>query len=425
MKYFMDLQRFATNINVNTRTGNADPYEGTTTTNDNLSAEDKTYYETELLENVKPELYYAQFAKKIPLPAKHGTTVEVRRPNRLPNAQVLTEGVVPDGTEFGVSAITDQLHQYGMYVPVSDLASLHSIDNLGLEITNELGSSMGKTLDTTCRDDVVAGTEVMYAESVSGGTVTEVTSRAQLTGDCKLTSRMVAKARTFLRKTDTPAINGKYVAIIHPSVSYDLRQDEAWIEAHKYAAVTEIFNGEIGELHGVRFVESTNAKIIRGEDLASNSRTLSVNHSGGYSGAVTSIAFDGGTVAAHALKGKTIVLNGVEAKVTDNTTSAITVESTNFGTVSDDAVIYPAGNSTGGAVYACMFFGKDAYGMVDAEGGGARMIIKNEKEVGGPLEQFGTFGYKGETNGALILYQERMIRLECCSEYSDIDTANG
>ncbi|MBQ0037465.1 MAG: N4-gp56 family major capsid protein [Clostridiales bacterium] len=423
MKIF-DLQKFATDINVNTRTGNADPYAGTTTTNSNLTAEDKVFYNTEMLENAKPEYYYQQFAKKIVLPANHGSTVEVRRPNKLPNAQVLTEGVVPDGTEWGVSNITDTLFQYGMYVPVSDLASLHSIDNLGVEITHELGNSMGSTQDTACRDDVVTGTGVMYADKVSGGSVTEITSRATLEGTCKLTSRMVAKASTYLRKTNTPKIDGKYIAIIHPSVAHDLRQDDAWIEAHKYAATTEIFNGEIGELHGVRFVESTNAKVIRGADLASDSRTLAVNKQAGYSGAITEIEFDSGTVEAHALKGKKIVLNGVEALVTDNTAAKLTVESTDFGTVADNDVIYPEGNKTGGAVYCCVFIGKDAYATVDAEGGGCRMIIKTEKEVGGPLEQFGTFGYKGEANGALILYQERMIRLECCSEFSDVDEGN-
>lgn len=342
------LQMFAdTAINVNTTTGTAEPYKGTTTTNTNLSAEDKTWYETELLENARPELFYQQFAKKILLPAHHGRTVEVRRPNKLPNATVLTEGVVPDGTQFGVSDITDNLKQVGMFVAVSDLAALHSVDPLGQEITEELGASMGKTWDCLTRDDAIAGTNVMYADKDVSGAATEVNSRKNLDATARLTSEMVARAATALKKTDTPKINGKYVAIIHPSVAHDLRRCEEWIEVHKYSATTEIFNGEIGELHGVRFCESTNAKIIK-----------------------------------------------------DNTCP------------------------TDLAVYPCLFFGKDAYGTVDPEGGGARMIIKSEKEVGGPLEQFGTFGYKGETNGAVILYQERMVRLECCSRFSSVDAAN-
>ena len=35
-------------------------------------------------------------------------------------------------------------------------------------------------------------------------------------------------------------------------------------------------------------------------------------------------------------------------------------------------------------------FAKDAFGVIDPEGGGLETIIKDKKEVGGPLEQFGT-----------------------------------
>ena len=60
-------------------------------------------------------------------------------------------------------------------------------------------------------------------------------------------------------------IDGKYIAIIHPSVAYDLRSSEAWIEAHKYAAPEEIFNGEIGKINNVRFVVSSEAKVWKGD----------------------------------------------------------------------------------------------------------------------------------------------------------------
>lgn len=42
----------------------------------------------------------------------------------------------------------------------------------------------------------------------------------------------------------------------------------------------------------------------------------------------------------------------------------------------------------------------------------------------GPLEQFSTMGYKFETNGAVILYQERMLRVESLSSFSADDPAN-
>ena len=43
----------------------------------------------------------------------------------------------------------------------------------------------------------------------------------------------------------------------------------------------ELFSGEIGELHGVRFVETTEAKIYRGENLASEQPHAEGQHEGG------------------------------------------------------------------------------------------------------------------------------------------------
>ena len=52
------------------------------------------------------------------------------------------------------------------------------------------------------------------------------------------------------------------------------------------------------------------------------------------------------------------------------------------------------------------------------------MIIKDKSEAGGPLNQFSTIGYKFETNGATVLYPERVIRVMSCSSYSAVDNAN-
>ena len=61
--------------------------------------------------------------------------------------------------------------------------------------------------------------------------------------------------------------------------------------------------------------------------------------------------------------------------------------------------------------------------MIDAEGGGMETIIKTKGEIGGPLEQFGTVGVKGEV-AAKILYQERMCTILSGSSYSGTETDN-
>ena len=81
-------------------------------------------------------------------------------------------------------------------------------------------------------------------------------------------------------------------------------------------------------------------------------------------------------------------------------------------------------NKAGTLTYATYFFGKDAFGIIDPEGGALQMIVKDKSQVGGPLDQFSTVGYKFETNGATILYTERVLRVMSCSSFSASDEVN-
>ena len=404
----MELQLFAGEMNTQTTGG--------------LSAEMKTYYGMELLENARPQLVHNQFAATKGLPVGGGKTVEWRKFGAFDKALTpLTEGVTPDGSGISVSYITKELAQYGDYTTVSDMLDLTAIDDVVLEITDRHGANMGLTLDTVTRNEIQQGNQVIYAPKIgTDGTKTEVTSRAELDSSCKMTSELVAKAATQLKKMNAPTFDGKYVCILHPSVAFDLRQDEAWIAAHQYAAATELFSGEIGELHGVRFVETTEAKIYRGGDLASDSRTLTVN------GAVTAnaeVSFTGGTVAANALAGRYVLLGGKRVKVASNTAAKLVLEEA--VTVSDKAVIYPGeGGKDGCAVYGCLFLGKGAYGVVDLSEG-TEVIVKPRGSSGtaDPLDQRSSVGWKG-VHAAAILYDEYMVRVECGSSYSGEDKAN-
>ena len=393
-----------------------------TQTTGGLSAEMKTYYGMELLENAKPQLVHNQFAATKPLPVGGGKTVEWRKFGAFDKALTpLTEGVTPDGSGISVSYITKELAQYGDYTTVSDMLDLTAIDDVVLEITDRHGNNMGLTLDTVTRNEIQQGNQVIYAPVLGeGGKQTAVTSRVALTPACKMTSELAAKAATQLKKMNAPTFDGKYVCIIHPSVAFDLRQDEAWIAAHQYAAATELFSGEIGELHGVRFVETTEAKIFCGADLAKNSRNLAVN------GAVTNsatVSFDGGTVDTGSLAGRYVLIGGKRYKVLSNTGSAMTLAEAI--TAADNAVIYPGeGGAEGCAVYGCLFVGKGAYGVVDLSEG-TEVIVKPRGSSGtaDPLDQRSSVGWKG-IHAAAILCDEYMVRVECGSSYSKEDKAN-
>ena len=332
-----------------------------------LAPELKTFYDTELLENARTEMFYAQFGRKQRLPKNGGTTIEWRKFNTFDRASELKEGVIPTGQQFGSSSLTASISQYGTYTSITDKLEMRAYDNVILAATEEMGASAAATQETLIRNALLVGTNVMYCDNVdvNGDVISTPTSPATMgagggssnsDGWALLTPTMVNKAVTKMKKDRVPRINGKYYAVIHPSVAYDLRQSKEWIEVHKYAATSEIFNGEIGELHGCRFIEDTFAPIL-GESYI-------------YSGSTT----------------------------------------------------YK--NKSNGVTYATYFFGKDGFGIVDPEGGGLEMIIHDKDEIGGPLNQFSTIGYKFETNGATILYPERVLRVMSVSSYSATDEEN-
>lgn len=243
------------NTNVTTQTG----------AGQDMSPGMKTFYNTALLENHREDRYFNQFGVEESLPRGNGNKIEWRKWNTFaPALTPLTEGVNPDGKKFGQTKIEAECTQHGDYTSISDRLELEYVDPVIQGATEEMSAAMYQTLDLLTRNVLVGGSSVMYAPTWSGTTPTPVTSRTGINATAVLTPDLIARVVTALKKSGVPRINGKYVMIIHPSESYDLRKSEEWIEAHKYAAVTEIFDGEIGELHGMRFVETNNVKVVKG-----------------------------------------------------------------------------------------------------------------------------------------------------------------
>ena len=241
-----------------------------TVTTTTLSAEMKTFYDMRLIDEASPMLVHEQFGQKRPIPQGGGKTVNFRRFSPLAKATTaLTEGVTPSGSSLSVSSISAIVAQYGDYVVQSDVLELTAVDNTILETTKLLGRQAGLTMDTIVRNALLLGTNKSYAPKYvadTNGTLveTEVTKTADLDTSAKLTVDVVQRVVAKLRAQNAPTIGGDYVCIIHPYVAYDLMRDPEWIDAHKYATPENLYTGEIGKMAGVRFVQSTEAKIDKG-----------------------------------------------------------------------------------------------------------------------------------------------------------------
>lgn len=249
----LDLQLFAEVMN--------------TTTSDGLSVEMKTFYDKNLIEQASPKLVHAQFGQKRPIPKNGGKKIEFRSFASLPKALVpLTEGITPPGQTLEARKIEAELHQYGDFVKLTDVLEMTAIDNVVVETTDLCGQQGGQTMDTVVRNVLNTGTNVFYAPKLAAdGAETEVESRADLDETCRLTCDLIDQVVAFLKAQNAPTIDGYYIGIIHPYAEYDLRKDERWRKPHEYCDPEHLYKGEIGEYGGVRFVDTSEAKIFYGE----------------------------------------------------------------------------------------------------------------------------------------------------------------
>jgi N4-gp56 family major capsid protein len=227
------------------------------TSSSGLTDEMKTYYSDYLIDNATPKLVHDQFGQKHPIPKNGGKTIEFRKYSPLPKLTTpLQEGVTPDGQSLNMSTIEATVAQYGGYITLSDMLLLTAVDNNLVQATKLLGAQAGATLDTITREVLNGGTNVIFCGDKE--------AREDLDSSSLLTVDDVKKAVRLLKTQNAEQINGAWVGIIHPDIAYDLTNDPLWKDVKTYSDPSDIYEGEIGKIFGVRFVETTEAKIFEG-----------------------------------------------------------------------------------------------------------------------------------------------------------------
>jgi N4-gp56 family major capsid protein len=398
-----------------------------TTLDAGLSDEMKTYYSMRLINLAEPELIHDQFGQKHPIPKNSGKTIEFRKYDSLPKALVpLTEGVTPAGQKLSMGVIRATIKQYGGYIELSDILELTAIDNNLVQATRLLASQAGRTSDTITREVLAGGTNVVYAggakdrSELVGGDATEANNKYLSVDD-------IRKAVRALKVMNAQKINGYFAGIIHPDTAYDLMSDKKWVDVKTYSDPDGIYEGEIGKIEGVRFVETTEAKIFHAPDLViadgSNAavRDLTVKSA---SGKVITVNESLSTNQAAALTGREILVGSELMEVASAAAGAagaatITVKDSPATTPAASTVIYPGeGGAKGRDVYSTLIVGADAYGVTELEGGGLQHIVKQLGSSGtaDPLNQRATAGWK-LTKVAERLVEQYMVRIESASTF--------
>lgn len=234
------------------------------TDHNQLSAEDKTFYERALLQRLLPSLMFYNDAEKKKLPKNSGTTMNFRKFDSLtaPSSS-LTEGVTPDGNNLTVSTITAKIAQEGDFVQITDLIQMTGIDPVLTETSELLGEEAGLVVDTRIQTAISKGTNVYFAGGATTRAGLESASTKNLTGDD--IKKIVRKLKNANAKRFS---DGFYHMVVDPDIAYDLMNDSAWVDVSKYARPEQMVKGELGKMHGMKFYETTNLKIVDSSDTA-------------------------------------------------------------------------------------------------------------------------------------------------------------
>ncbi len=401
----MNLSKFGENLNVQV--------------SENNPSSVRAFYDKNLVLNTKPVLVHSQFGQKRNIPKNGGKRIVFRKLSPLPKATApLTEGVTPTGNNMTWSTIEAELQQYGDYITVSDVVQTTGIDNTLVEAGEILAMQAGETLDAISREVLSSGTNVQYGEdaparcALGGG---------KADGNHYLTVNAIKKAVRTLKRNNAKKIEGYFVGIIHPDVAYDLMSDPLWENVKTYSDPEDMYNGEIGRIHGVRFVETSEAKIFTAENLTKTNRNLTVVSA---SDSVIVVSESLSEEDATALAGRKIIINGAQYTVVSASSAegSITVKETlEDGDMKPVAtnVIYPGeAGAEGRDVYSTLVLGANAYGVTEIDDGGLRNIVKPLGSGGtaDPLDQRATTGWKALT-ATKILVDEYLVRIETASSY--------
>ncbi len=388
-----------------------------TTESSGLTDEMKKYYSDYLIDNAAPKLVHEQFAQKHPIPKNGGKQIEFRKYSPLPKlTQPITEGVTPDGQSLSVSTVTAQVKQYGGYITLTDMLKLTAIDNNMVQATKLLGAQAGATLDTITREILNGGTSVQYGDS------DVINSRGLLrggfaNGNNYLTVDAIRKAVRYLKNQNAEKIGDSFVAIIHPDVAYDLMSDPAWQNVKTYSDPKDMYEGEIGKIAGVRFVETTEAKVFKAAPLVEKYPTLTsdcyLNEN------YASISEKLSDEELELLKGRTVNIEGQICTIIDTNkqSDSIFLAFDRNIEIDEGAKICPGeAGLLGRDVYSTLILAENAYGVTEIEGGGLQYIVKQLGSGGteDALNQRATVGWKA-TRAAERLVEAFIRRIETCS----------
>ena len=435
------------------------------TGNSNLATNDTlAYLDSKLLELPQKQLVAYKLGDPITLPKGRGLTYTAVRYERLPLPFApLAEGVPPIGETLTTTVVTGTVQQWGDKLTLTDVAELATFHRPLEQAGKLLMLQIKELLDRNTFNTWNSGTQVNYVNTRG--------SRAAVQATDYLDATTVSRTYTNLFYEGAPEFNGSmetdtelnaeseesdasnatrknphYMAIVHPFVENDLRNDSTVKTAWQYSDVNKLYNGEIGEWGGMTFcktnlvpswvgVAQVNGTAGSSGSLATGtyyvqvtgsdnqnqyesriyqvSASVSVTGPTGsisvtlpstagftysvYIGTTTSpanLALSSAGPSSGSLQGQATQMTGGQTVVITGTGVAQTP---------------PAAPATGVSVYPTYVLGRGAFGQIVLDG--AKWNVLKDADKSDPLNQLRVYGYK-IFYGTIILNNQFFARIE-------------
>jgi N4-gp56 family major capsid protein len=434
----------------------------------NFGADVGKYIQKKTLELTQQQIVLSQFGEKVPLPNGQGTTYNAFRYERVPLPfTTLSEGIAPAGQTMTVTQVTGAVAQWGDLIRVTDVAVLTIFHPVFTKAIDLAAIAVTETIERNTFNAVLGGTQVNYVNTRG--------SRAALVAGDVLNPHEVNRALSALNTLGARAYRSTggadekmkaasgakgvsvanqphFIAVIHPNVESDMRENPTIVTAWSYSDIAKLYNSEIGQWSQIRFTRSNMVPYWVGVaaaagtagtagSLATNSYFVKITGSLNQNGYESLVSQTSGAVAVTGPTGSISVTVPSTPGYTYSVYVGLTASPVNLGTSSAGptsgplagqatqlapgataiitaigaAQVPPAAPAVGVTVYPTFVFGKEAFVQLELDS--LKMMYLDKADKSDPNNQTRVVSWK-VFYGTMIMNNTFFMRIESSSAFS-------
>lgn len=210
--------------------------------------------ETKFMQFVKPEAGYGR---------KMGESVTITRVSNLTvpsNGRITENERIPEYTQ-ALSTKQITVAEWGSAVPYTSLADDLSAFNVQNIVQKTLMDQMKLVMDNAASSAFTSSDAKIVGTPTGAGSISfSTTGAAPAIATSNLNVFHVEEIRDYLYGTlKAPAYEGDdYIAIVTTKAKRGIVSDPNWETWHKYTDPEAKYNGEIGRIENIRFIETNN-----------------------------------------------------------------------------------------------------------------------------------------------------------------------